>query len=131
MLNYLVFIAAALIGFLLRQLEIPIPYMLGGILAAFCCKTFYRPTFSGSLSLRNAMLGIAGYGIGAHCTSGTIMRMGAELPGVLGASRQHAFCFRLCCHLHGPPHLCQSAEQCHGLPAWRLDADDAPYGRIP
>lgn len=86
MLNYLVFIAAALIGFLLRQLEIPIPYMLGGILAAFCCKTFYRPTFSGSLSLRNAMLGIAGYGIGAHCTSGTIMRMGAELPGVLGAS---------------------------------------------
>lgn len=69
MLNYLVFIAAALIGFLLRQLEIPIPYMLGGILAAFCCKTFYRPTFSGSLSLRNAMLGIAGYGIGAHCTS--------------------------------------------------------------
>lgn len=84
MLNYLVFIAAALIGFLLRQLEIPIPYMLGGILAAFCCKTFYRPTFSGSLSLRNAMLGIAGYGIGAHCTSGTIMRMGAELPGVYG-----------------------------------------------
>lgn len=84
MLNYLVFIAAALIGFLLRQLEIPIPYMLGGILAAFCCKTFYRPTFSGSLSLRNAMLGIAGYGIGAHCTSGTIMRMGAELPGVWG-----------------------------------------------
>lgn len=91
MLNYLVFIAAALIGFLLRQLEIPIPYMLGGILAAFCCKTFYRPTFSGSLSLRNAMLGIAGYGIGAHCTSGTIMRMGAELPGVLGASLSTLF----------------------------------------
>ena len=102
MLNYLVFIAAALIGFLLRQLEIPIPYMLGGILAAFCCKTFYRPTFSGSLSLRNAMLGIAGYGIGAHCTSGTIMRMGAELPASWGPLSAR-FCFRLCCHLHGPP----------------------------
>ena len=29
MLNYLVFIAAALIGFLLRQLEIPIPLHAG------------------------------------------------------------------------------------------------------
>ena len=37
------------------------------------------------------MLGIAGYGIGAHCTSGTIMRMGAELPGVLGASLSTLF----------------------------------------
>ena len=91
MLTFLVFIAAALIGLLLRQLEIPIPYMLGGILAAFCCKTFYEARFSGSLSLRNAMLGIAGYGIGAHCTSDTIIRMGAELPGVLGASLSTLF----------------------------------------
>ena len=129
MLNYLVFIAAALIGFLLRQLEIPIPYMLGGILAAFCCKTFYRPTFSGSLSLRNAMLGIAGYGIGplhirhhhAH---------GLELPGVLGASLS-TLLFPVCVAIYMARHLCQSPEQCHGLPAWRLDADDAPYGRIP
>lgn len=37
------------------------------------------------------MLGIAGYGIGAHCTSGTIMRMGLELPGVLGASLSTLF----------------------------------------
>ena len=47
MLNYLVFIAAALIGFLLRQLEIPIPYMLGGILAAFAVKPFIDQHFLG------------------------------------------------------------------------------------
>lgn len=129
MLTFLVFIAAALIGLLLRQLEIPIPYMLGGILAAFCCKTFYEARFSGSLSLRNAMLGIAGYGIGAHCTSDTIIRMGAELPGVLGASLSTLF-VSVCVAIYGPPYVCQSPEQCHGLPAWRLDADDAPYGRI-
>lgn len=47
MLTFLVFIAAALIGLLLRQLEIPIPYMLGGILAAFCCKPSMKQDFLG------------------------------------------------------------------------------------
>lgn len=91
MLRSIVFILAAFMGFLLRQVGIPIPYMLGGIFTVFCCKTFYEPHFTGSLRLRNAMLGIAGYGIGSHCTADTIFRMGIEFPGVLGASLSTLF----------------------------------------
>lgn len=47
MLTFLVFIAAALIGLLLRQLEIPIPYMLGGILLPFAAKPSMKQDFLG------------------------------------------------------------------------------------
>ena len=47
MLNYLVFIAAALIGFLLRQLEIPIPTCWAGFLLPFAVKPFIDQHFLG------------------------------------------------------------------------------------
>ncbi|MCH3950987.1 MAG: AbrB family transcriptional regulator [Acidaminococcus sp.] len=81
----LVFITAALIGYVLRQLGIPIPYMLGGIISAFSFKTFRDNSLSWPVKLRNAMLGVAGYGIGSNCTFETFVKLSQETIGIFGA----------------------------------------------
>ena len=45
MKRFTAFLAAALAGFLLRQLSVPIPYMLGGIAVGFLLRTFLDNTF--------------------------------------------------------------------------------------
>lgn len=80
------FLAAALIGFGLRQLGIPIPYLLGGILTGFAFSTFLDDSFHWPKEWRNAMLGVAGYGIGSNCTPETFMKLSQETLGIIGAS---------------------------------------------
>ncbi|GEM_PF-51100 len=80
-----VFCIAALIGFILRQLGIPIPYMLGGIVSAFFIKTFRDNSLKWSPQLRGLMLGVAGYGIGSNCTAETFLKLSQETIGIFGA----------------------------------------------
>lgn len=80
------FLTAALIGFFLRQLGIPIPYMLGGILTGFVLSAFLDSSFHWPRQWRNAMLGVAGYGIGSNCTPETFVKLSQETLGIFGAS---------------------------------------------
>lgn len=82
----LAFLVAALIGFALRQLGIPIPYMLGGIITGFLLKAFIDGTFHWPAAWRNAMLGVAGYGIGSNCTPETFVKLSQETLGIFGAA---------------------------------------------
>ena len=80
------FLAAALLGFLLRQLAIPIPYLLGGIITGFVVRTFLDNSFQWPRAWREMMLGVAGYGIGSNCTPATFLQLSQETLGILGAS---------------------------------------------
>jgi membrane AbrB-like protein len=84
-IRYLAFLTATLIGLCLRWLGIPIPYMLGGILAAFFYKAIMNAPLSWPLRLRNAMLGVAGYSIGKYCTAETFLKLSQETIGIFGA----------------------------------------------
>lgn len=86
MKRFTAFLAAALAGFLLRQLSVPIPYMLGGIAVGFLLRTFLDNTFFWPRSWRGLMLGVAGYGIGSNCTPDTFFKLSQETLGILGAS---------------------------------------------
>ena len=79
-------LASALLGFLLRQLAIPIPYLLGGIITGFVVRTFLDNSFQWPRAWRGLMLGVAGYGIGSNCTPDTFLKMSQETLGILGAS---------------------------------------------
>ena len=73
-------------GLLLFHLHIPIPFMLGGIIAAAFLKFFVWRYMLWSVSWRNMGLVVAGYGIGRDFTQDTMMRLLEQLIGVFGAS---------------------------------------------
>lgn len=79
-------LASALLGFLLRQLAIPIPYLLGGIITGFVVRTFLDNSFQWPRAWRGLMLGVAGYGIGSNCTPETFLKLSQETLGIVGAT---------------------------------------------
>ena len=85
MKRFTAFLAAALLGFLLRQLGIPIPYMLGGIVSGFVLRAFLDSSFQWPRSWRGLMLGVAGYGIGSNCTPEAFVNLSQEALGIFGA----------------------------------------------
>lgn len=85
MKRFTAFLAAALLGFLLRQLAIPIPYLLGGIITGFVVRTFLDNSFQWPRAWREMMLGVAGYGIGSNCTPDTFFKLSQETLGIFGA----------------------------------------------
>ena len=128
MKRFTAFLAAALAGFLLRQLSVPIPYMLGGIAVGFLLRTFLDNTFFWPRSWRGLMLGVAGYGIGSNCTPDTFFKLSQETLGILGAQPVHPGRLGGRGRLHAPAHLCQPAQFHHGLPAGRAHGHDRPDG---
>lgn len=88
MLNrVLLFVTAAFLGSMLVKLHVPIPYMLGGIVTAVLCKLFgSRMQVSWPKKLRMAGLMVAGYGIGATCTSQALATFLDEFSGVIEAN---------------------------------------------
>lgn len=64
----LLFVASGALGFFFHALSIPIPYMLGGIIAAFVAKTFIDPLTKWPSLWRNMMMSVAGYEIGRSCS---------------------------------------------------------------
>ncbi len=77
---------AMVFGLLLYHLHVPIPFMLGGIIAASFLKFFVWRYLRWPVSWRNLGLVVAGYGIGRDFTQDTLVRMSEQLAGVFGAS---------------------------------------------
>ncbi len=88
MLNrFLLFITALCLGSLLASLHIPIPFLLGGLIAAIACKTFARRVqVSWPKEWREQALTIAGYGIGSTFTADTWNNFLDEIWGVTEAT---------------------------------------------
>ncbi|MBR2519537.1 MAG: AbrB family transcriptional regulator [Selenomonadaceae bacterium] len=84
--RFLLFAAAAACGFLFHTLQIPIPYIIGGILASFVAKTFIDPKTHWPALWRNVMMCVAGYEIGRSCSLDTLINLAHEVPGVLTAT---------------------------------------------
>ena len=82
----LLFAAAGALGFLFHALSIPIPYMLGGIVAAFVAKTFIDPKTKWPSAWRNMMMSVAGYEIGRSCSFNTLIELSNQIVGVLTAT---------------------------------------------
>ena len=77
------FLAACLLGFIFDQFHVPIPYMLGGILAALSAKTICDFGITWPVNWRNWMLGVVGYGIGRNCTLETVQQLSHHTVSVL------------------------------------------------
>lgn len=87
MLNRALLLAAALcIGSLLTQMHIPIPFLLGGVLAAIAVKSFTNSSVNWPKPWRDCGLLAAGYGIGANFTATAWDDMLQQLLGVVEAT---------------------------------------------
>lgn len=73
-------------GFIFHALSIPIPYMLGGIVAAFVTKTFIDPKTKWPSAWRNMMMSVAGYEIGRSCSFDTLINIAHQAAGILTAT---------------------------------------------
>lgn len=80
------FIAAAGVGYLLQLGKIPIPYMLGGIIAMAAAKAFVASDLFWPRSWRMLALCVAGYGIGRNFTMDTWARLLDQTVGVFAAT---------------------------------------------
>ena len=88
MLNrFLLFAMSLCLGSLLVKLHIPIPFMLGGIIAAMCCRLFAQDAqISWPRRWRELALLVAGYGIGANFSAEAWRSLLVELSGVAEAT---------------------------------------------
>lgn len=88
MLNrFLLFMTAICLGTLLLQLHVPIPFLLGGLVAALACKTVgHHSCLTWPKKWREYALMIAGYSIGAKFTADTWYNFLTELSGVIEAT---------------------------------------------
>ena len=73
-------------GFIFHALSIPIPYMLGGIVAAFVTKTFIDPKTKWPSAWRNMIMSVAGYEIGRSCSFDTLINIAHQAAGILTAT---------------------------------------------
>jgi len=65
--RFLLFVVGYFLGWFFVKFHLPIPFMLGGMLAAIACKSFARKAeISWPRKIREYALIIAGYGIGAN-----------------------------------------------------------------
>lgn len=77
---------ASLIGGLFFYLRLPIPFMLGGIIAAAGVKFFLWPEIHWPARWRNLGLLVAGYGIGRNFTNETLVNLSQQMAGVDGSA---------------------------------------------
>ncbi len=78
--------ASVLLGYGLQHARIPIPYMLGGILAMIMAKTFGDRYLYWPHSWQKLALCVAGYGIGRNFTLDTWNRLLDQTAGVFAAT---------------------------------------------
>jgi uncharacterized membrane protein AbrB (regulator of aidB expression) len=81
-----VFAGAVLIGRGLESARIPIPYMLGGILAMLLVKIFGDRYLTWPHAWQKLALCVAGYGIGRNFTLDTWNRLLDQTAGVFAAT---------------------------------------------
>ena len=82
----ILFFAATALGFLLKTLNVPIPYMLGGIVVTFVRKTFIDPKMNWPAAWRNLMLSVSDCEIGRDCSFETLVNLGYQVFDVLSAT---------------------------------------------
>ena len=82
----ILFLIAAALGFLFKTLNVPIPYMLGGIVVTFVAKTFVDPKTNWPAAWRNFMLSVGGCEIGRDCSFETLVNLSNQVFGVLSAT---------------------------------------------
>ena len=82
----LIFLLAGVLGFLFKTLNVPIPYMLGGIVVTFVSKTFVDPKTNWPAAWRNLMLSVGGCEIGRDCSFETLVNLSHQVFGVLSAT---------------------------------------------
>lgn len=79
----LLFLTALCLGSMLAKLHIPIPFILGGLITAVCCKAFVpKNPVTWPKNWREYGMVVAGYGIGATFTASTWNKFLSELTGV-------------------------------------------------
>lgn len=82
----ILFLAAGALGFLFHVLQLPMSYMLGGIVAAFVAKTFIDKETHWPAEWRNMMMSVAGYEIGRSCSYETLIELSQQVFGVVSAT---------------------------------------------
>lgn len=82
----ILFLAAVALGFLFKTLNVPIPYMLGGIVVTFVSKTFIDPKTNWPAAWRNFMLSVSGCEIGRDCSFETLVNLSNQVFGILSAT---------------------------------------------
>lgn len=81
----ILFLVAAVLGYLLYSNGVPIPYMLGGIVTSAITRIFIDKSITWPKPLREYALLAAGYGIGRNFTQATLAAVMAQGLGVLEA----------------------------------------------
>lgn len=83
----LIFIAGGCLGAILMKMNIPIPFMLGGMMTTIAYKTFASErAVTWPRRWRNYALMVAGYGIGVNFNTAAWNNFMNELAGVTGAT---------------------------------------------
>ncbi len=86
--RFKMFVMAACLGSVFLKMRLPIPFLLGGLLASMFCKTclYRRMPVDWPQQWRGYGLMIGGYGIGATFTAATMRNFLQELWGVAEAN---------------------------------------------
>lgn len=82
----LMFILATIMGYGLQRSDVPIPYMLGGILAGIVFRGFVDRYILWPKNWREIALVVAGYGIGRNFSMDTVQQLSTQMIGVFGAT---------------------------------------------
>lgn len=78
-------LATALIGgYVFRLLHIPIPWMLGPMIAVLIGSSIFKDRYRWPGQFRNVALGIVGYTIGLSLTAAALHQMAIQLPSMIG-----------------------------------------------
>ncbi len=80
------FVVASILGFVLFKMNIPIPYLIAGVIVAAGSKAFLDPATNWNKNWREVALCIAGYGIGCNFTLTTWGKITEQFVGVVGSS---------------------------------------------
>ena len=75
-----------IIGWVLDNISMPIPFMLGGIFSALLMKMVVRMEVDWPKSWRNLGLVIIGYGIGRRITPNIVEQALGQIPGIVGVT---------------------------------------------
>ncbi|MDD3396803.1 MAG: AbrB family transcriptional regulator [Acidaminococcaceae bacterium] len=82
----LALVVAFIIGYALNNINMPIPWMLGGIFAALLGKISGKYQVSWPRAWRNYGLVVVGYGIGRYVTPQVVSEALRQIPGIVGAT---------------------------------------------
>lgn len=74
---------ALLGGWLFKLLHIPIPWLLGPMIAVLICSNVFKERYAWPTPIRNAGLVIVGYTIGLSMTATALHEMAIQLPSML------------------------------------------------